>query len=93
MVAGGPGESAVQPRWLGEELIFVSDRTDWWNLYLLERRCDPGRCTRPTPSSAFPQWKLGQTPYAVLDDDQLLCTVNRSGEQSLAVLTRSRAVS
>ena len=33
-VAGGPSESAVHPRWApGGELIFVSDRTDWWNLY------------------------------------------------------------
>ncbi len=84
-VAGGPGESAVAPRWLGEELIFVSDRTDWWNLYLWSdgsiralHRTDAEFC--------LPQWQLGQTPYAVLDHDQLLCTLNRGGEQSLAVL-------
>ena len=35
-----------------------------------------------------PQWTLGQSPYAVLDDDHLFCTVNRSGRQSLAILTR-----
>ena len=81
-MAGGPGESAVQPRWLGEELIFLSDRTDWWNLYRVERRLDPGRCTQTDAEFAFPQWTLGQTPYAVLDDDHLLCTVNRGGEQS-----------
>ena len=31
-VAGGPGESAMQPRWLGGQLILLSDRTGWWNL-------------------------------------------------------------
>ena len=84
-VAGGPGESAVVPRWLGEELIFISDRTDWWNLYLWSNgsiralhELDAEFC--------LPQWQLGQTPYTVLDHDQLLCTVNRGGEQSLAVL-------
>ena len=73
------------PRWLGEELIFVSDRTDWWNLYLWSNgsiralhELDAEFC--------LPQWQLGQTPYTVLDHDQLLCTVNRGGEQSLAVL-------
>ena len=35
----------MQPRWLGDKLIFVSDRTNWWNLYLLGE--DGGRplCT------------------------------------------------
>ena len=38
-VAGGPGESAVQPRWLGDAAdLAVSDRTDWWNLYRVGRR-------------------------------------------------------
>ena len=40
-VAGGPSESALQPRWLDDKLIFVSDRSNWWNLYLW----DGGRCT------------------------------------------------
>ena len=51
-VAGGPGESAVAPRWLGEELIFVSDRTDWWNLYLWSDGSIRA-LHEPTPSSAF----------------------------------------
>ena len=33
-IAGGLEESAVQPRWLNDKLIFASDRTNWWNLYL-----------------------------------------------------------
>ena len=84
-VAGGPGESAVVPRWLGEELIFVSDRTDWWNLY----RWKDGSIEALHATDAefcLPQWQLGQTPYTVLDHDQLLCSLNRGGEQSLAVL-------
>ena len=33
-VAGGAGESIVQPAWSpAGELYFVSDRTDWWNIY------------------------------------------------------------
>ncbi len=33
VVAGGHGESAVQPRWAGTDLILLSDRSNWWNLY------------------------------------------------------------
>ena len=87
-VAGGPGESAMQPRWVGDQLILLSDRTGWWNLY----RWD-GRELRPLhPEDAefgFPQWNLGQDPYAVLDQDHLVCTVCRSGPQSVAILTIS----
>ena len=77
-VAGGPGESAMQPRWLDERLILLSDRTGWWNLY----RVDDAELRPLHPEDAEfggPQWTLGQSPYAVLDDDHLVCTVNRGG--------------
>jgi dipeptidyl aminopeptidase/acylaminoacyl peptidase len=88
VVAGGPGESAMQPRWLGDRLILLSDRTGWWNLY----RSDPAGLQplhREDAEFGGPQWTLGQSPYAVLDEDHLVCTINRGGPQSLAILTVS----
>ena len=33
-VAGGKDESVTQPVWTPKnELLFVSDRTGWWNIY------------------------------------------------------------
>jgi dipeptidyl aminopeptidase/acylaminoacyl peptidase len=84
-VADGPGESAVQPRWLGDKLIFVSDRTNWWNLYLWSDGQVQPLCETDAEFCP-PQWVLGQRPYAVIDHDHLLCSINRSGEQSIAVL-------
>jgi dipeptidyl aminopeptidase/acylaminoacyl peptidase len=87
-VAGGPGESAMQPRWLGDQLVLLSDRTGWWNLY----RSDGDQLTSLHHEDAEfggPQWTLGQSPYAVLDDDHLFGIVNRDGRQSLAILTVS----
>lgn len=84
-IAGGIGESAVQPRWLGEKLIFASDRTNWWNLYLWsDGQLKPLHET--DAEFCPPQWTLGQRPYAIIDVDHLLCTLNRSGEQSLEIL-------
>jgi dipeptidyl aminopeptidase/acylaminoacyl peptidase len=84
-IAGGVGESALQPRWLGEKLIFASDRTNWWNLYLWsDGQVKP--LHEAEAEFCAPQWTLGQRPYAIIDDDHLLCTVNRSGEQSIEVL-------
>ena len=66
-VAGGPGESAVQPRWRGADLVFASDRTGWWNLYLHD-----GTSVRAVHEAeaefAEPQWVLGMSPYAVLPE-------------------------
>jgi dipeptidyl aminopeptidase/acylaminoacyl peptidase len=87
-VAGGPLESALQPRWLGEKLIFVSDRTNWWNLYLWNEGDVRPLCAIEA-EFCEPQWVLGQRPYAIIDDDHLLCSINGSGEESIAVLRMS----
>ena len=87
-VAGGPGESAMQPRWWGDTLLLLSDRTNWWNLYAWS-----GETLRPLhPAEAefgFAQWNLGMTPYAVAGEDRLVCTVNENGSQHVALLTVS----
>jgi dipeptidyl aminopeptidase/acylaminoacyl peptidase len=88
-LAGGEGESVAVPRWLPDgSLIFVSDRTDWWNLY----QYDGGRVA-PLHSAeaefAPPQWQLGSQPYVVIDDDHLACTWNVGNRYHLGVLTIS----
>ena len=88
-IAGGLDESAVQPRWLNDKLIFASDRTNWWNLYLWSEKRRTSRCARPMRSSARHSGPLGQRAYAIIDDDHLLCTLNRCGKQSIEVLTIS----
>ena len=89
-IAGGEGESAIQPRWTSRgELIFVSDRSNWWNLYAWSE--DSGvRALHPAEAEfAGPQWRLGQNPYAVIDDDHLLCTWTRNGAAAIGRLTVS----
>jgi dipeptidyl aminopeptidase/acylaminoacyl peptidase len=88
-VAGGPEESAVQPRWYGADLLFASDRTGWWNLYLFD-----GQSVRTVHEAeaefAEPQWVLGTSPYALLPDTdghrRLICLVITDGAPSLALL-------
>lgn len=53
-VAGGKDESVSQPLWAGSSLYFVSDRTDFWNIYTEE---SPGKVSfawscRPVVSSS-----------------------------------------
>jgi dipeptidyl aminopeptidase/acylaminoacyl peptidase len=84
-VAGGSNESALQPRWLDDNLIFASDRSNWWNLYLWNEDGVRPLCATEAEFCA-PQWVLGQRPYTVIDHDHLLCSMNRSGEQYIAAL-------
>jgi dipeptidyl aminopeptidase/acylaminoacyl peptidase len=84
-VAGGPSESALQPRWLDDNLIFASDRSNWWNLYLWNEEGLRPLCAAEA-EFCEPQWVLGQRPYTMIDDDHLLCSINRSGEQYIVEL-------
>lgn len=85
-VAGGPGESVVQPAWSpGGTLHLVSDRDEWWNVY---RAPAPGlpdedgaveAVTRFDGEVGTPPWVFGQSRYAFLADGSILCAVARDG--------------
>ena len=88
LVAGGPEESIFQPQWSPDGILyFVSDRTEWWNLY----RVDPGSgsvhplCPREAEFRQA-QWNFGQSTYAFLSADQLVCTYREAGHSRLARL-------
>ena len=67
-VAGGPSEAAAQPGWAPDgRLIFLSERTGWWNLYAWNGEettalCSRvGRLLRPAMAVACPIRTLGWT--------------------------------
>jgi dipeptidyl aminopeptidase/acylaminoacyl peptidase len=89
VVAGGVDESIFQPEWSpdGNEIVFVSDRTGWWNLYA----CDVASATtRPLcPMAAefgMPQWNLGMSTYAFADTGRIVCAYTQDGLGRLATL-------
>lgn len=88
LIAGGPEESIFQPQWSPDgELFFVSDRTDWWNLYhwcRTSQRCQP-LCDMPA-EFATPQWVFGMSTYGFLDSDNILCSYSQNGQWQLAHL-------
>jgi dipeptidyl aminopeptidase/acylaminoacyl peptidase len=88
LVAGGPAESIFQPQWSPDGVLhFVSDRTGWWNLY----RRDPGSgqihplCPREAEFGQA-QWAFGQSTYAFLSAEQLVCVYTEGGHDHLARL-------
>ena len=88
-VAGGTSESAQQPVWSpADELVFVSDRTGWWNLY----RDDLHGPVALAPMAAEfggPQWVFGLSYFGFLDDGRIVCAYGRAGEHHVALLDPS----
>ncbi|MCB0056378.1 MAG: S9 family peptidase, partial [Caldilineaceae bacterium] len=80
------GDAIFQPAWSPDgQLIFVSDRTDWWNLY----RWQPEGAQPLAPLAAefgLPQWIFGRSTYAFVSAQELVCAFVSDGVASLAVL-------
>jgi dipeptidyl aminopeptidase/acylaminoacyl peptidase len=85
-VAGGHGESAIQPAWSSEgALDFVCDRTDWWNLY----RDRDGEARPLCPREAefgTPPWLFGMQHHAAAGPGRLLSAFTADGTWRLAEL-------
>jgi dipeptidyl aminopeptidase/acylaminoacyl peptidase len=85
LIAGGPGESILQPEWSPDgTLHFVSDRNGWWNLYALRG----GRITPVLEISAelgAAPWELGYRTYTFLDDGRAAVLVQEGGHHRLAI--------
>ena len=93
-VAGGPAESIFQPQWSppgandSGRLTFVSDRTDWWNLYRLG--ADGAEALYPMAAEfGQPQWVFGMSTYAYVAPDRLVCSYVANGRRQMAHLDLS----
>jgi dipeptidyl aminopeptidase/acylaminoacyl peptidase len=87
VVAGGPDESIAQPEWTWNgELVFVSDRTGWWNLYRFD-----GESVTPIlemeAEFAGPAWLLGFSWYGLLSGGRIVAAFWESGQHHLGVIS------
>ncbi|MEU8587672.1 prolyl oligopeptidase family serine peptidase [Streptomyces sp. NPDC048664] len=80
-VAGGAEESICQAEWAADgSLLYVSDRTGWWNLY----RDGLPLCPREEEFGG-PLWQIGARWFAPLDNG-LIAVVHGKGAGVLAIL-------
>jgi WD40-like Beta Propeller Repeat len=73
-IAGGATESIFQPEWSpdGAQIVLVSDRSGWWNLYSLDLAMRTARALAPMAAEfGLPQWLLGMSTYAFARADRL----------------------
>ncbi|MFE4702532.1 LpqB family beta-propeller domain-containing protein [Streptomyces sp. NPDC056738] len=85
-VAGGPEESVAQADWAADgTLLFVSDRSGWWNLH---RLCADGEAVAVCPREeefGGPLWKVGLRWFAPLESG-LVAVVHGRGTTALGIL-------
>jgi dipeptidyl aminopeptidase/acylaminoacyl peptidase len=85
-VAGSASESLFQPEWSPDSVLhFVSDRTNWWNLY---REVD-GVVEALAPLDAEfgqPQWVFGFSRYTFLPDGGIACIYSQQGIDHLGII-------
>jgi len=92
VVAGGDDESVVQPEWDTDgSLVFVSDRTGWWNLYRFD-----GEKTSPIVAMdaefAGPVWVFGSSWYGFLSEGRIAAVITENGTQRLGIIARDGTV-
>ncbi len=82
------GESIFQPQWSPTgELLFVSDRTNWWNLYSYNTyNKHIEALTNMEAEFATPQWVFGMSTYGFINSYTLLCTYTQQGTWFLATI-------
>lgn len=86
LVAGGENESIFQPAWSPDgDLYFVSDRTDWWNLYV-DRDDQAAKVLAIEAEFGAPHWVFGTRTYGFLSDGQIVARYTQGGKWRLAVV-------
>jgi len=84
VIAGGPGESVVQPVW-GEDasLWWLSDRTDVWSLYRRRPHGEAELVLDAGTDIAGPAWVFGQSRYALLPGGRVAIAFGSEGADRL----------
>ena len=85
-VAGGLQESIFQPEWSPDGVLyFVSDRSNWWNIYRYRANRVEAVCPRPAEFGAA-QWGLGMRTYGFESAGSIICAFTENGFWRLARL-------
>jgi dipeptidyl aminopeptidase/acylaminoacyl peptidase len=85
-VAGGERESIFQPTWSPDGVLyFISDRTNWWNLYRWQgQEVEP--VVQLPAELGTTSWLFGMSTYAFESERRIVCQVRSNGLGRLATV-------
>ena len=85
-IAGGREESIFQPEWSPDNVLyFVSDRSNWWNIYRFKENKIESLVTMKA-DFGLPQWVFGLSTYDFCSYDKIICTYTEKGKWFLGLL-------
>jgi len=85
-VAGEHEESVVQPLWSTDNVLyFVSDRSNWWNIYCWKDNEVTPVCLMEA-EYATPLWVFAQSNYAFESEHKLICSYTKKGKWHISQL-------
>ncbi len=91
-VAGGLSESIFQPSWSPDGVLyFVSDRTNWWNLYRWSNGNVEPLCPRDA-EFGVPHWVFAQSTYAFISPERLVCLYEDQQGEHLSFLDTTTGI-
>lgn len=82
--AGGPAESVVDPQWSKEgELYYISDRTNWWNIYKGDTPI-----WRSNVECALPHWCFARSLMG-FSNEGIFCSYVKNGSQGFVTISKN----
>ncbi|MES3025010.1 MAG: prolyl oligopeptidase family serine peptidase [Pseudomonadota bacterium] len=87
VIDGDTDVSVCQPEWSPEGVLhFVSDRSGYWNLYLMAGSAPQPLCPRAA-EFATPMWTFGGSMYGFRSEFEIICSYIEDGVSRLAQLS------
>ena len=85
LIVGSGNEAIFQPQWSPDnQLHFVSDRDNWWNLFRWQPTSGAKAIQPMAAEFATPLWVLGMSTYGFCDDGTLVCCHTHDGSWQLS---------
>lgn len=83
---GGNNVSIFQPEWSPDNILYyVTDASGWWNIARLEND-KPVTVTREHSEFGLPQWVFGQSTFAFLNHEHIICSHITEGVGQLSLV-------
>lgn len=88
VVDASDGQAVMQPSWTPDgRLMFISDRSRWWNLYRFDLSACEARAIAPLSAEiGKPAWGFGARVYAVMPTGAIAAVVTRNAADSIEIV-------